>query len=454
MGRIFRHNAFQISVCLLIGIITVLSAYYNRKHGAVSLVFDGSDIYMDAINTIFDSCRQDLYTNQGNVYPPALTFLLRVLFRAFCEAGFLNAKNLRAELLPYLMLIHFLMIFSVGFILGRVVFKLQRSIIIAFAASTVASFWPPLIFGVDRMNLILVPFFLFILSFYLPISILRKGNDKLALWNICIFISVLAGTLFKPYFLVQYGLIFILDFFGRRSLNVKRSIVAIKYFLGLLLIFFVNYFPFASGDFTGGITIWLRNLSIFQGSVSVNSSHIWNMSYNSLSVFAASRIMPAVNMPDFLNHPLIGSSLALVVFCLSAQLIFTIYTCLCFAKLMHLRVFLRATHPQSISIMLDLSIVVLSIVIMSSLFTSFGYYTGIFWVILVTIALSLGSRQECVLIAILSLLFMAFSASSTFLWPSSSIPSASFLYILTVFSCSILVRRIAASSNLDTRWLA
>jgi hypothetical protein len=454
MGRIFRHNLFQILLCLLIGIITVVSAYFNRNDGVVSLVFDGSDIYMDAINTIFDSCRQDLYANQGNVYPPALTFFFRALFRAFCEAGFLNAKNLRAELLPYMMLTHFFMIFSVGYILGTVVFKLQRSIIIAFAASIVGSFWPPLIFGLDRMNLILVPFFLFIFSFYLPISILHKGNEKLALWNISIFISVLAGTLFKPYFLVQYGLLFILDFFGRHRLNVKRSIVAFKYLFGLLFVFFVNYFPFVSGNFTGGISNWLRNLSIFQGSVSVNSSHVWNMSYSSLSIFSASRIMPASNMPDFLNQPLTGSNIVLMVFCLSTQLIFTFYICLCFAKLIHLKLFLRVAHPQSISIILELSIVVLSIVIMSSLFASFGYYTGIFWVIVVTIALSLGSRQECVLITILSLVFMAFSASGTFLWPSSSIPSIAFLYILTAFSCSILVRRIVASSNLYTRQLA
>ena len=187
--RIANVRALQISTYIAIGVITILLAYINRSNGAVSLLFDKSDTYMDLVSTIFDSCRPDAYTSLGNVYPPALISLMHIIFASACNEGLATAKQLRTEILGTLMLAHFILIFLSGFMLGQIAWALRRNSNIACIAAIIGSTWPPLIFGLDRMNLILIPYFILLLSSLISLNPTRQGKDKLAAWNVCVFCS-------------------------------------------------------------------------------------------------------------------------------------------------------------------------------------------------------------------------------------------------------------------------
>jgi len=248
----------------------------------------------------------------------------------------------------------------------------------------------------------------------------------------------------KPYFIVTYGLIFIADSLRCRSSTSARCILVLKYGLGLVIILLINMQPFIAGTYDGGIESWLNNLLNFQGITSSNASNIWNMNYYSLSTFAASKLVPASNMPEFLNQPVIGNDLLILVIGLTIQLVFTILMFSCLAKLIQITYLKQTIHEASTGIMAELSILTMSLVIISSLFTSFGYYSGIFWVILATNALCFGNRAECTIISILSLLFMALSSSSTSIWASSSMLASACLYVLMAFSANTIIRKLEA----------
>lgn len=441
-NKIALISPLQISACLVIGSLTIILAYINRTNGAVSLFFDKSDTYMDLVNTIFDSCRPDAYTSLGNIYPPALMSLLHIIFKSACNEGLATAKQLRTEILGALMFIHFMLIFLSGIMLGGITWTLRKNRTITCVAAIIGSIWPPLVFGIDRMNLILVPYFILLLSVLVSLSPARQDKEKLALWNAWIYWSILLAVLVKPYFIVTYGLIFIADSLRCRGITSARCILVLKYGLGLVIILLINMQPFIAGTYDGGIGLWLNNLLNFQGIVSSNASHTWNMNYYSLSAFAASKLVPAANMPEFLNHPVIGNNLLTVTIGLTIQLIFSVLLISHLAKLIRFSYLQRNTHQASTRIITETSIIALSIVIMSSILTSFGYYAGIFWVIVSVNSLCLGNKEECTIISILSLLFMALSSSGTSIWPSSSIPASTCLYVLMLFSSSTIIHRI------------
>ena len=446
-NRVALAKGLQISACFAIGSVTIMLAYINRSNGAVSLIFDKSDIYMDLVNTIFDSCRPDAYTSLGNIYPPALMSLLRFIFTSACNESLATAKQLRTEILGALMFIHFMLIFLSGIMLGGITWTLRKNRIITCVAAIMGSIWPPLVFGIDRMNLILVPYFILLLSVLVSLSLTRQDKEKLAIWNTLIYWTILLAVIVKPYFILAYGLIFTSDFLRCRTSASARCILALKFGLGFLIIILINMQPFIAGTYAGSVISWLNNLFNFQGIVSSNASNIWNMNYYSLSTFAASKLFPAANMPEFLNQPVIGNNLLILVIGLSIQLIFTILMLSCLAKLMRITYLKQAIHEASIGIMAEFSILTMSLVIISSLFTSFGYYSGIFWVILATNALCFGNRAECTIISILSLLFMALSSSSTSIWASSSIPASACLYVLMAFSASTIIKRVEVTAT-------
>lgn len=445
-NKVARIKALQMSTYFAIGAISIVLAYKNRTNGAVSLIFDKSDIYMDLVNTIFDSCRPDAYSSLGNVYPPALMGMLRTVFTPYCNEGLATAKQLRTEILGALMLSHIILIFLSGFMLGRITWALRKNRMMACIAAIIGAAWPPLIFGIDRLNLILVPYYILILSVLLSVSPAREGKEKLSTWNTYIFWTILLAVLVKPYFIVIFGFRFISECKSYRSYISLRSNLTLKYALGILTIFLVNIQPFILGLYDGSIATWASNLIRFQGTFSSNPSNLWNMYHYSLSPYEASKLFPAANMPEFLKNPEINNNLMISILALGMLFMFTITMSYCLRKLITIINLQESKLDANSRIMTELSTIVILIIIMSTLASSFGYYTGIFWVILVITVLCLGNRKECGIVVNLSMLFMIISSSNTSMLTSTSIASTTCLYVLVIFSALTIVKKLEAQN--------
>jgi len=241
LQRLPLRVTWVLALALLVQFCAVgYYATYLQHYGYLPspFVYDKSDTFMDLYNTLWWAENDGRYSVWGSVYPP-LNFLIlktiRILFYPNMEVA-LPTDLRQLQLAPAYLLsaLHVLAPFVVvsfpGWKIGTPVFRI--------AAATVIAISPPLLFSMERGNLIIICLFL------LPFLFEEKGNFRTL--AIALLINI------KPYFAVLlFGFLIAGDI--RRFLQATALAGAIFIFTGLALdanfpLFLTNLVGFAQND--------------------------------------------------------------------------------------------------------------------------------------------------------------------------------------------------------------
>ncbi|WP_449095360.1 MULTISPECIES: hypothetical protein [unclassified Rhizobium] len=215
-------------------------ATYLRHYGYLPspFVYDKSDTFMDLYNTLWWAGDDGRYSVWGSVYPP-LNFLILKVIRVLSYPNLqiaLPAELRQLQLGPaiFLCALHLLAPFVVvsfpGWKIGTPAFRIAVAVVVAIS--------PPLLFSMERGNLIIICLFL------LPFVFDEKSNVRTV--AIALLINI------KPYFAVLlFGFLIAGDI--RRFLQATAFAGAIFIFTGLALdanfpLFLTNLIGFAQND--------------------------------------------------------------------------------------------------------------------------------------------------------------------------------------------------------------
>ncbi len=215
-------------------------ATYLRYYGYLPspFVYDKSDTFMDLYNTLWWAGDDGRYSVWGSVYPP-LNFLILKIIRILSYPNLqialpIELRQLQLGPAIFLCALHLLAPFVVvsfpGWKIGTPVFRIAVAVVVAIS--------PPLLFSMERGNLIIICLFL------LPFVFDEKSNVRTV--AIALLINI------KPYFAVLlFGFLIAGDI--KRFLQATAFAGAIFIFTGLALdanfpLFLTNLVGFAQND--------------------------------------------------------------------------------------------------------------------------------------------------------------------------------------------------------------
>lgn len=215
-------------------------ATYLRYYGYLPspFVYDKSDTFMDLYNTLWWAGDDGRYSVWGSVYPP-LNFLILKVIRILSYPNLqialpIELRQLQLGPAIFLCALHLLAPFVVvsfpGWKIGTPVFRIAVAVVVAIS--------PPLLFSMERGNLIIICLFL------LPFVFDEKSNVRTV--AIALLINI------KPYFAVLlFGFLIAGDI--KRFLQATAFAGAIFIFTGLALdanfpLFLTNLVGFAQND--------------------------------------------------------------------------------------------------------------------------------------------------------------------------------------------------------------
>lgn len=227
--------ALSVQVCSL--------CYYFvffERHGFLPspFLYDKSDTFMDLYNTLWWAGDDGRYTVWGSVYPPLNFLLLKALRIVFYQdiqlATPSDFRSLNLAPAYLLCIVHIIAPFVVvSFPAWRVISRPAR-----LAVATIAAMSAPLLFSMERGNLIII------CLLFLPLAFQEKSNFRTL--AIALLINI------KPYFAVLLiGYIIAGDF--RRFLQATAFAGAIFLFTGLALdpdfpLFLLNLVSFSQNE--------------------------------------------------------------------------------------------------------------------------------------------------------------------------------------------------------------
>lgn len=215
-------------------------ATYLRYYGYLPspFVYDKSDTFMDLYNTLWWAGDDGRYSVWGSVYPP-LNFLILKIIRILSYPNLqialpIELRQLQLGPAIFLCALHLLAPFVVvsfpSWKIGTPVFRIAVAVVVAIS--------PPLLFSMERGNLIIICLFL------LPFVFDEKSNVRTV--AIALLINI------KPYFAVLlFGFLIAGDI--KRFLQATAFAGAIFIFTGLALdanfpLFLTNLVGFAQND--------------------------------------------------------------------------------------------------------------------------------------------------------------------------------------------------------------
>lgn len=450
-----------VSTYIVIMIHGVVSSYINGQLGAVSLVYDRDNYYMDFFNIFADSFRQDFFSMQRGVYSPFIMSMIRVIFAPLYNGQ--NGFDLR-HIYSYLgFLPHAIVIIISAYAGCSVGFSYTKDWWKSFSIGITVSLWPPLLFGLDRMNLIMLVYlacicvwkFIFTNGFA-SFRVEKKFKPNLKIIGFASLLSI--ATIIKPYLLLILLIFFC--FKEIRSCMLTRKLplfsnILISLIITAMLILVLNELPFMLGLYSGSVFSWIHNLIGYSSDVALNPWHVWNMSYNSLSIASAAKIFPETYAIEFLKHRYIANDSDIMWAYLlqgffSLTLFWHAFQMISINSL--ITIDNKSPYVQSITpfIMGRNFISLLLISVASSVwFPQWGFYFGSLWVLVIVssaIGVEKDREYQFYIVLALSAIYVTLASSCAFAF-SPSLSSLFVLYSLMIF-CSLLLYRGSLFSHL------
>ena len=432
----------------------VISLYINGQLGGVGLIYDRDDYYMDFFHILVDSFRQDFFSMQGGVYSPFLMSTIRFIFAPLYDGQ--NSFYLR-HIYSYLgFLPHATVIIASAYAGCSVGFSYTNDWWKSFAIGITVSLWPPLLFGLDRMNLIMLVYlaciciwkFIFTNSFA-SFRVKKKHKSRLSIFGMTSLFLI--ATIIKPYLLLILLIFFCLKAissytFIRELTLFSSTLISLVFSAALILV--LNELPFILGLYSGSVFTWIHNLIDYSSSVALNPWNVWNMSYNSLSIAAAAKLFPESYAIEFLKYRYVANSTD-IMWAYFLQVLFSL-TLFWHAYRMisinsHIAINEESPYMQSIT-PFAMGRNFLSLLLVSTAscvwFPQWGFYFGSLWVLVIVssaIGVEKDREYQFYIVLILSAIYVTLASSCAFAF-SPSLTSLIVLYSLMIF-CSALLSR-------------
>jgi len=153
-----RRKLLDIIAALLnisISVSCVAIGLKEAKNGSLYGFHDRHDQFMDFFNPVIDSRSPSHYTKKLGVYPPALNTLLNHIGPCHGETRqFICRDTNRFRIIGSIAVF----LLANTFAIARILKYTSVSWLQAFTAAAILSLAPPMIFAIDRLNLILLPY--------------------------------------------------------------------------------------------------------------------------------------------------------------------------------------------------------------------------------------------------------------------------------------------------------
>lgn len=218
--------------------------------------YDKSDTFMDLFNPLYWAYEDGRYTEWKSVYPPLNFLFLRLLDFVFAGAGYGSASFMR-EHSPFIIIGLFVIYLTVPALVLKMQYGKDYSAIEKLLLYFLIIFSPPMLFALERGNLILL------VPILLALAVSGKGLQRSSC--IAVLINLKAYlALFLIYYLIKRGRKEFAICIGMSgAIFILSGVILDKNFL----LFFSNLLNFSSG----GGPFSLREVTAMPSSISAFS---------------------------------------------------------------------------------------------------------------------------------------------------------------------------------------
>ena len=264
---------------------------------------------MDWFHTVAASCQKNTFTENHNVYPPALLGAIRLFSNcsSLSQEAFANRNQNISSTTSACMLF----VAANYIVANRIGWRVCRNQKQAITVGLIAACWPPLVFGIDRLNTILAIYAILMAAICASLemrNLVQSEQGRLRIislvaYDLCLSLVL---TIIKPYMALPCAAWML----ARKEINVYWRICELAAFLSLYMC--ANQLVFSAGIFSGDIWTWIDALRSFGSITDSSLSNIWNMNHYSLSVVSQEMVKNGASHTDFLSSATNPETLGIV----------------------------------------------------------------------------------------------------------------------------------------------